>query len=102
MIVEQVDTEKKHDVDQPASNRHPIGPYEEWGPGSIELRDISRDCDEEKLHKSQERACKSHVMSVYANTNEGQDEVSAMNIVPLAGSTLWNGQEHLRRNSEAR
>lgn len=23
-----------------------------------------------------------------------------MNIVPLAGSTLWNGQEHGRGNSE--
>lgn len=93
VVVEQVDAEKEHDIDQPAPNGHLVRSYEEWRPGSIKLRDISRDRDEKKLHKSQERPCKSHAVSVYSNATERQDEDGAMGFVPLAGSTLWNSQE---------
>lgn len=93
VVVEQVNTEEKHNVDQPTPNRHPVRSYEERGPSSIELRDISRDCDEEKLHKSQERPCEPCSECLFKG-DEAQDEASAMDIVPLAGSTLWNGQEH--------
>lgn len=52
VVVEQVDAEEEHDIDQPASNGHLVRSYEEWRPGGIKLRDISRNCDEKELHKS--------------------------------------------------
>lgn len=93
VVVEQVDAEKEHNIDQPAPDGHLVRFYEEWRPSGIKLRDISSNCDEKELHKSQERPCKSHAVSVYSNASEMQDEDSAMDVVPLAGSTLWNSQE---------
>jgi hypothetical protein len=55
VVVEQVDAEEEHNVDEPAPNWHLIWSDKEWGSGGVELRNISRDSDEEKLHKSQER-----------------------------------------------
>jgi len=96
VIVEQINTEEQHYVDQPAPNRHSVGFYEERGPGAVELRDVPSDSDEEKLHKSQERPYeKVRYVSAYSNRVWGWRQGSCdTEIIPLAGSTLWTGQDN--------
>lgn len=56
MVVQRVDAEEEHNVDQPAPDGHLVGSQEERRPRLVELGDVPRDGDEEELNKSQESA----------------------------------------------
>ena len=56
MVVQGVDAEEQHNVDQPAPQRHLVRSKEERRSRLVELRDVARDGNEEKLDESQESA----------------------------------------------
>lgn len=56
MVVQSIDAEEQHNVDQPALQRHFVGSDEERRSRLVELGDVAGDCDKQKLDKGQEGA----------------------------------------------
>ena len=57
MVIKQVDQEKQNNVDDPTSDRYPVGLQEEWRVSSVELRWVARDGYKHELDKCQESTC---------------------------------------------
>ena len=51
MVIQYVDAEEEHNVDQPAADRHAVGLDEERRARQIELRDVPGDSHEEEWHE---------------------------------------------------
>lgn len=56
MVVEYVDAEEEHNVDDPAAQRDFGRGYEKGRPSLVELGHVARDSHEEELRKCQERS----------------------------------------------
>lgn len=51
MVVEDIDTEEQHNVDQPPADGYLVRRQEEWRPRAVELCYVACHGHEEELHK---------------------------------------------------
>ena len=54
MVVQNIDCEEEHNIDQPSANGHSIRLEKQRWPPQIDLRNVSGGRDEEKLYKCEQ------------------------------------------------
>lgn len=90
MIVQHVDAEEQNNVEDPSTDGNLVGGQEEWRPRAIKLGYITRDSNEEELHKGQERSYFQisllvHVQEVRSPINRSR---GWWGVLPAEGSKL--------------
>lgn len=64
MIVEHIDAEEEHNVDQPAADGNSVRRNEERRAARVELGDVTGDRHEKELDEREERACERDVSTI--------------------------------------
>lgn len=83
VVIQHIDAEKQHDIDQPSSNGHLVRPYKERWSTLVELGYVSSYSHEDELDKGQ----KGSFFSL-SGRSQVRRRFSQVISIPASGSTL--------------
>lgn len=96
MVVEDIDTEEQHNVDQPPAYGYLVRRQEEWRPGAVELCYVTCHGHEEELHKREKDPFDkiSWLISRELTWHTHQQMAQSYTYVSLLLTTVW-GKEYV-------